>query len=135
MEAAVDPLRQAYLASHIQTADSLTLVRILYDHAWHSTKKARELLRSGDIAGRSRAISQAGEALGLLTSFLDPDRDDEITRNLLGLYSYMQTRLLEANLKQSDTLLAEVENLLTPLRSAWAQLTDREQPSGPKLDG
>ena len=44
----------------------------------------------------------------------------EIGRSLAGLYAYMQNRLLEANSKQTDAPLAEVESLLATLGEGWA---------------
>jgi flagellar biosynthetic protein FliS len=59
---------------------------------------------------------------------LDSSGGGEISRNLLGLYGYMQNRLLEANLSQTDAPLAEVQGLLSELHGAWAQLADLESP-------
>jgi flagellar protein FliS len=102
------------------------LVRLLYDHALRSVKTARAMLQEGDIAARSNAISKASESLGLLAGSLNLEQGGEISRNLLALYGYMQNRLLDANLSQTDDPLAEVQRLLATLQSAWSQLADAE---------
>jgi flagellar protein FliS len=122
----VDDVHRAYFKGRVQTADPLSLVRLLFQNALQSVKTARKLLQARDIAGRSRAISQASDCLSLLTDSLSLEDGGEISRNLLALYGYMQNRLLEANLRQSDELLAEVEGLLTTLHSAWAELAAAE---------
>jgi flagellar secretion chaperone FliS len=122
----VEEVHRAYFKGSVQTADPLTLVRLLYDNALQAVKAAREKLAARDIAGRSGAISRASDCLGLLTDSLSLDDGGEISRNLLALYGYMQNRLLDANLYQSDAPLAEVERLLTTLHSAWAELAAAE---------
>jgi flagellar secretion chaperone FliS len=121
-----DQVHRAYFKGRVQTADPLTLVRLLYDNALQAVKTAREKLRARDIAGRSSAISRASDCLCLLTDSLSLDESGEIGRNLLALYGYMQNRLLEGNLHQSDAPLAEVEGLLNTLHSAWAELAAAE---------
>ena len=122
----MDEVHRAYLRGKVQSADPLTLVCVLYDKALRSVKEARDMLQARDIPTRSNAISKACESLGLLTDSLDLEGGGEISRNLLALYGYMQSRLLDANLTQSDEALAEVERLLATLQSAWAQLADAE---------
>jgi flagellar protein FliS len=50
---------------------------------------------------------------------LDHERGGEISQRLGLLYDYMQRRLLEANMQQSDAPLAEVLGLLSTLSEAW----------------
>lgn len=122
----MDEVHRAYLRGRAETADPMTLICLLYEHALKSVKMAREKLQAQDIAARSTAISKASDCLGLLTDSLDLEAGGEISRNLLGLYGYMQNRLLDANLNQSDDALAEVQALLTEMHGAWAQLADLE---------
>jgi len=122
----VDEVHRAYFKGRVQTADPLSLVRLLYDNALQSVKTAREMLQARDIAARSDAISKASDCLCLLTDSLSLEEGGEISSNLLALYGYMQNRLLQANLNQTDDPLAEVQSLLTTLHSAWAELADAE---------
>ena len=55
-----------------------------------------------------------------LATSLDHERGGEISQRLALLYDYIQRRLLEANLQQSDAPLAEVLGLLSTLSEAWA---------------
>lgn len=112
----------AYLQSNVLSSDPLTLVCIVYDAALRSVEKARESLHRGDALERTKAISKASNAVGMLTTSLRLDDSGEMGRNLMDLYLYMQRRLLDANLKQNDAALAEVETLLRTLREAWAEL-------------
>lgn len=109
----------AYLEGRISSADPLELVRLLYQGASDAVRQARRHLSEGDIAGRSRAISNAFDILAELLGSLDRERGGELAVRLARLYDYMQRRLIEANLQQSDGPLAEVLALLATLGEAW----------------
>jgi flagellar protein FliS len=129
----VDEVRRAYFKGRVQTADPLTLVRLLYDNALQSVKIARRMLHARDIQARSNAISRASDCLLLLADSISLEQGGEISKNLLALYGYMQNRLLDANMKQSDAELAEVQGLLTTLGSAWSELAETESRMAPAV--
>lgn len=110
-----------YEENRILNATPIELVRILYIAAIRSVENARESLRAGQIAARSREISKAQAILIELASSIDPTQGPEISERLLALYDYMQARLAEANSQQQDTPLAEVRSLLGTLEEAWSQ--------------
>ena len=111
--------KDAYLESRVLSADPLELIRMLYQHALDSVRVARKHLAEGDIAARSRAISQAIAAVSELSGSLDHSVGGTISRNLEELYRYSGQKLFEASLKQQDGPLAEVEALLVTLSDAW----------------
>jgi flagellar secretion chaperone FliS len=111
--------KDAYLESRVLSADPLELIRILYEHAVDSVRSARKHLAGGDIAARSRCISQAIGAVSELSGSLDHSVGGSISRDLEQLYHYITQKLFEANLKQQDGPLAEVEALLVTLSEAW----------------
>jgi flagellar secretion chaperone FliS len=110
---------EAYLESLVLSGDPLELVRMLYRHAIERTQDARALLASGDIAGRGKAISAVAAILAELEGSLDHKAGGSLSQELGRLYQYMQMRLLEANVRRSDEILAEVQSLLTTLAEAW----------------
>lgn len=117
---------EAYQESEVYLADPVHLVTLLYRGALDSVRCARLQLRSGDIEGRGRSISTAAAILLELVSTLDHERGGEISRNLAGLYVYMQQRLTEGHVAQLDQPLVEVEDLLDELTSAWESISNIE---------
>jgi flagellar protein FliS len=115
-----------YEQNRILHASPVELVRILYSAAIQAVGNARECLRSGDIAARSREITKAQEIVLELSAAVDTSQSREIGDRLLALYAYMQLRLREANSKQKDAPLAEVGNLLRTLQEAWLEVGDLE---------
>jgi flagellar protein FliS len=115
-----------YEENRILSASPLGLVKILYTAATRAVQNARQQLRAGDIAARSREITKAQEILLELASSVDPSKAQEFSERLLALYDYMQARLIEANMEQRDGPLALVDSLLHTLQEAWSQVEDRE---------
>lgn len=82
-------------------------------------RDARRHLAQGAIRERSKQIGRARQILRELSASLDRERGGELSPRLAGLYAYMQTRLMEANSRQLDAPLQEVERLLSDLSEAW----------------
>jgi flagellar secretion chaperone FliS len=117
----------AYLESTVLTADPVELIRILYRAALESVTNARRHLQEGDIAARSRQISKACAILTELSLSVDRSKGGVIGANLVELYDYMQKRLLQANIEQSEPPLAEVSGLLGTMLEAWMGCSATEQ--------
>ena len=110
----------AYLESRVLAADPVELVNMLYQACIQAVRDARRHLAERRIAERSREINRACEIVIELATSLDHERGGEISERLALLYDYMQRRLLEANMEQSDAPLADVLGLLSTLSEAWA---------------
>jgi flagellar protein FliS len=108
-----------YLESRVLSADGVELVQILCQGALEAVEGARRHLAAGEIVERSRAISRACAILTELAVSLDHNSGGELSRSLLELYDYMQRRLLEANVSQTEPPLAEVSKLLGVLLEGW----------------
>jgi flagellar protein FliS len=114
-----------YLETEVLTADPLKLVNILYRAALEAVGAARRHLAAGEIRERSRKINRTWAILHELRRSLDAERGGEISRSLRDLYVYMQGRLIEANARQQDPPLAEVQQLLTTLQEGWLAAAGR----------
>ena len=111
--------QSAYLESRILSADPLELVSLLYQGALDSVHDARKYLADGDIQARSTAISKVTDIVTELEASLNHEAGGSISRGLADLYQYMRMRLLHANIRQDDAILAEVQSLLATMAEAW----------------
>jgi len=107
-----------YLETEVFSADPLKLVSMLYRGAIDATGAARRHLKAGEVRERSRQIMRTLAIVRELSRSLDPHYE-QISRPLRELYTYMQARLFDANAKQTDAPLAEVEQLLSTLHEGW----------------
>jgi flagellar protein FliS len=122
--------KDAYLESRVLSANPLELICILYQCALDSVRDARRYLAAGDIVARSRAVCRGIGAISELDGSLNHAEGGAISRNLAELYQYLRQRLTEANMRQNDAPLAEVESLLTTLSEAWKSVN---VPPAPKF--
>jgi len=125
--------REAYLESRVLAADPVELVRILYQAAIEATHEARRCLAQGDVMGRSRNITRAHQILTELSLSLNHEAGGGLSRNLAELYDYMQRRLIQAHVSQTDAPLAEVARLLSTLLEGWQQCRPASEPTQPPL--
>jgi flagellar secretion chaperone FliS len=96
------------------------LIVMLYQGARQAIAQARMHVQQGNVPARGEAIGKAIQIVesGLQQS-LNLEAGGEIAERLNALYSYMSRRLLEANVKQSEAMLVEVDGLLATLEEAW----------------
>lgn len=96
------------------------LIVLLYQGARQAIAQARMHLQAGNVGPRCEAIAKAIRIVesGLQLA-LNVEAGGEIAQRLNALYGYMTRRLLEANIKQSETMLVEVDGLLATLEEAW----------------
>ncbi len=107
-----------YLETEVFSAHPVELVCMLYRGAMEATAAARRHLQAREISERSRQIMRAFAILNELSRALDP-KYEEFSRPLGELYAYMRAQLLDANAKQIDAPLVEVEGLLATLYDGW----------------
>ncbi len=108
-----------YFENSILTAAPADLIALLYRAAIDAISAARRHLAAGDACARSTAINRAVAITCELAGSLDHRRGAAVSRNLAELYDYIQRRLIEANIKQSDDPLKEVFDLYSTIAEAW----------------
>ena len=96
------------------------LVVALYECAIQAISAADRCNSAGDHVGRGKAVNHALEVLAELSGSLDDTLD--IAMRLRELYSYSQTRLVEAHIEQSSAKLQEITGILTTLLGAWREV-------------
>src|SRR5438128_2540008 len=112
-----------YVLNKVLSASPVELVRILYETALDSVKKAISCLHNGEVLERGRAISRATEAIGELRASLHPVDGSDYSSNLAALYVYVQRQLFRAHIEKSEPILAEISHLLSVLLEGWVGAT------------
>lgn len=120
--------QQVSIDSAVQSADPHRLILLLFQGAESAIALAKESIRLGNLAAKSKAISHAIDIInnGLAAS-IDKEKGGEIALKLLALYEYMSSRLLQGNLKNDIAILDEVARLLAEIRSAWEEIAPGQQ--------
>jgi flagellar secretion chaperone FliS len=110
---------QAYFDNEVLAASPLKLIEMLYGGALDSIAAARRHIRREDIPARVRAINKTLRIVTELSRCLNHEAGGDLSRNLAGIYGYVQRLLIEANTRQIEAPLAEAEGLMATLAGAW----------------
>lgn len=117
---------QAYaqigVESAVMSASQQQLVTMLFDGVLSALVRARLFMQDNNPQGKGTSLSKAINIIenGLQVS-LDEESQDELTQNLIALYSYMVRRLLQANLRNDVSAVEEVESLMRNIADAWKE--------------
>ena len=115
---------QAYFSTHIATTDQGQLLLMLYDGALKFLAQAREKMLARDMAGKGMLISRTIDIVSELASSLNMEKGGTLAENLNNLYFLCTARLLQANAKLDVKQLDSVVDILSGLRSAYAQIVN-----------
>ena len=110
-------------AERASTAEPAMRVTMLMQGALDRLAAAGGALAAGRRAEKARHIGRAVAIIDALGGSLDREAGGEIAENLAALYGYMLRRLLQANLHDDATALAEVGTLLRQVKSGWDAAT------------
>lgn len=105
--------------SAIDVANPHRLIAMLFGGARDKLTLALAAIEREDPAEKGVAISKALGIVEYLRVSLDPGIDSEFSSQLADLYSYMERRLLEANLENDPSKVEEVRNLLAEIEEGW----------------
>jgi flagellar secretion chaperone FliS len=122
MHGAMARAAQTYYQTQIQSQSPVELVVMLYDGALRFMRAAADAVEKRDLVGKREAMSRTMAIVSELQSSLNLSAGGEIAKSLDDLYTYINGRLIEANINTSAEPIKEAIRLLTPLRDAWAQI-------------
>ena len=111
---------QAYQQNSVTTASPGELTSMLYTGCLKFIGKAKAAIENNQIEERNINIQKAQNIVRELMVTLNMDY--EISKNMLSIYEYMNSRLTEANIKSDIAALVEVEDLMIQFRDTWKQV-------------
>lgn len=114
----------AYFQTRVSTTDQGQLLIMLYDGALKYLAQARDKILAKDYAAKGVLISKVIDIINELSSSLNLEKGGSLATNLNNLYILCTARLLQANLKMNVESLDSVTQILSGLRSAYAQIVD-----------
>jgi flagellar protein FliS len=111
---------QTYKTNSTQTASPGELTLMLYNGCLKFIKQAKVAIEVNDIEEKNRNILKAQNIIREFMVTLNMDY--EISKNMLQMYDYILSRLIEANMQNDQEILAEVEGLVTEFRDTWKEV-------------
>jgi len=122
MQTAMARAANVYQQTQVQTQSPLELVVMLYDGALRFLEIAADAIRRKDWKAKREGMKRSMAMLAELQNTLNLKDGGEVAESLDRLYTYVNTRLIEANLKKDAAPVDEAIRLLKPLRDAWAHI-------------
>lgn len=116
---AVSQYQEVNNSAAAEGASPHRLIQMLMQGFLQRVAEAKGALRRNDVAAKGRAISGALNIVAGLQASLNMDVQAELPQQLDALYDYMQRRLLEANLRNSEAALDEVTDLMRQIKEGW----------------
>ncbi|MDX1958890.1 MAG: flagellar export chaperone FliS [Leptospiraceae bacterium] len=117
----------AYKSNEISTVSQGRLIVMLYEGA------IRFLNIAIDCAGNpkkydtaSNNIIKAQEIVNELMISLNMEQGGKVAEDLLAIYVYFKTRLIEANMKKDVKILREIVKLMSELKVSWEEIEKKE---------
>jgi flagellar protein FliS len=108
-----------YGAVKVTTASPGQILIMLYDGLLRFVREAQAAMAAKDRRKAGERISRSHAILAYLLETLDPAQLPLLCQNLQQVYVFCMQRLLGANLEQDVAKLADVVQVLSPLREAW----------------
>jgi flagellar protein FliS len=120
----------AYLSTQVTTTSQGDLLLMLYDAAIKFLNRAKVHIEQRDYAQKGVLISKAMDIISELAQSLNREKGGDLAENLNQLYFYCSSKLLKANLRMDVSLIDEVIQILTGLRSAFAEIIPQQEGKG-----
>ena len=109
-----------YNNSKVLTASPAELTLMLYDVAINLGNIAELSVDKNDIPRAHENIRKVQNIIGYLHSTLDMKY--EVSKDFDNIYSYLERRLVEANVKKDKEILEEINTHLHSIRDNWKEV-------------
>ncbi|HEX6971853.1 MAG TPA: flagellar export chaperone FliS [Limnochordia bacterium] len=108
---------RAYRDAQVSTATPGELLLLLYGGAIRFASQAEQMLRAGRGQEAHHLLVRTQAVVAEMSASLDFQHP--LAPHLFRLYTYMNERLVEANVKKDPAPIGEVIQMLRSLREAW----------------
>lgn len=110
----------AYKQNSVTTASPGELTLMLYNGCLKFLTKAKKAIDEKDIQEKNTNIQKTQAIIAELMSTLK--MEEEVSKQMLPLYEYMNHRLMEANIQNDIAIIEEVEGLVIEFRDTWKEV-------------
>lgn len=118
----------AYQTATVRTASQGQLVVLLYDGAIRELTTASSLFRDDgkidahNIEKFGTCLQKTQAIITELEASLDMEKGGEVAENLMSLYTYFNSELMNASLYMNKTKVDFVLNMMSELVVSWRQI-------------
>lgn len=110
------------IESKVASASPAELILMMIDGFTDELDRVEGHLQQKDYERKSNSIGKCLDILAGLETMLDKENGGELAQNLSNLYDFMQRRLFEISLKNDESGLDDLRQIMSELREGWAGL-------------
>ncbi|MFT8310767.1 MAG: flagellar export chaperone FliS [Sporolactobacillus sp.] len=121
-----------YQKNSVLTATPGELTLMLYNGCIKFIRQAKLAVSEKNIENKNTYIQKAQAIINEL--MLTLDQKQQVAKSMMQMYDYMNRRLIDANIKNDEAILDEVEGFVTEFRDTWKQVIEITQKNQPKRD-
>lgn len=120
-----------YATTSAAGVSPIGLVIRLYETAVADLGRAVTALKANDIEKRTGELQHALAIVGQLQASLDMNGGGDPAKQLDRFYDMVRSRIIDAQVQCSTTVLEQVMRDLLLLRDTWAEVDRQTNPAGP----
>jgi flagellar protein FliS len=124
--AALDQFKQVGVTSQVDSANSYTLVAMLFDGLLERLARARGYTERGQVKEKGEMLSKSIAIVDCLRASVDQSAAAELGGRLVTLYDHMEVRLLQANTDSDPKIIDEIVGLARELKTGWDGIAPAE---------
>lgn len=109
-----------YQNNSVNTSTPGELTLMLYNGCLKFIEQAKRALEVGDIGEKNKSIQKAQAIITELMLTLDTSYP--VAKNMLVLYEFAISRLIDGNIKNESALFDEASTIITEFRDTWKQV-------------
>ncbi|MED4852360.1 flagellar export chaperone FliS [Caldifermentibacillus hisashii] len=111
---------QAYQENSVLTASPGDLTLMLYNGCLKFLNLAKKAIEEKNITEKNTNLQKAQNIINELMVTLN--MDIEISKQMMALYDFVRTKLIEANVKNDLAALEVAESIMTDFRDTWKEV-------------
>lgn len=116
--------RLAYQEAAVRGARPVRLTILLYEQIIQDLGRASEAISRKDFEGLAREVGHATGVVGYLQATLNREAGASVVRNLASFYTMLREQLMEAQVRCSREILADLRQQMLEVREAWLKVEE-----------
>lgn len=124
---------QAYQQNSVLTASPGDLTLMLYNGCLKFLNLAKKAIEEKNITEKNTNLQKAQNIINELMVTLN--MDIEVSKQMMALYDFARTKLIEANVKNDLAALEEAESIMIEFRDTWKEVIKQNRQQTYTKDG
>lgn len=124
--ASLSKYRQVTVSS-VKEMNPYEQINLIFSNIIGKLAAAKGFMERKEIEKKGGAISDSIVLLGALQDTLNMEKGGEISANLMELYNYCQSRLIDANTQNSPEILSEVSDIIKEIKQGWDAIPNEQR--------